>query len=188
MTAAARLGNRVHQRGRHRRALARGRLLGATEAARHGALILAAVGDDLYNVILALHVVSFVIAFAPVIAHPVMNIQSRSASPESRTTILRFIAQNGQRIYAPALIVTGGLGIVLILVSDDAWEFSQGWVSASFAVWIAMNGVLHAVLLPAERKLADGDASVEKRVEITGMVLTVLFLVMVVLMIWKPGL
>lgn len=150
-------------------------------------MIFAAVGDDLYNVILALHVVSFVIAFAPAIAHPVMNLQSRSASPEARSAILGFIAQNGRRIYAPALIVTGGLGILLVLVSDDVWEFSQGWVSAAFAVWIAMNGILHAVLLPAERKLAEGDATAEKRVEIAGMVLTVLFLVMVVLMIWKPG-
>lgn len=151
-------------------------------------MIIAAVGDDLYNIVLLLHVVSFVVAFAPAIAHPVMHLQSKSAGPEAHGAVARFIAENSRRIYGPALVVTGGLGILLILLSDEVWEFSQGWISGAFAVWIVMNGILHAFLLPAERKYAGGDHSVEQRIQIGGMALTVLFIVMLYLMIWKPGL
>ena len=67
------------------------------------------------------------------------------------------------------------------------WKFSQGWVSLSFLVWIAMNGVLHGVQLPAQRKLTKGDRSAQQRLDLADGLLALLFLVMVVLMIWKPG-
>ena len=42
-------------------------------------------------------------------------------------------------------------------------------------------------MLPGERKMAEGDLSAEKKVEVGGQVITVLTLVMLYLMIWKPG-
>ena len=50
-----------------------------------------------------------------------------------------------------------------------------------------MNGVLHGLELPAQRKLARGDRSVQQRIDLADGLLGLLFLVMVVLMIWKPG-
>ena len=105
----------------------------------------------------------------------------------ARQQLLGFLATNSKLIYGPALIAAGAFGILLIVVSDEAWEFSQGWVSFAFLVWIAMNGVLHALLLPAERKLADGDEASRSRADLGGQIITVLFIVMLWLMIWKPG-
>jgi hypothetical protein len=73
-------------------------------------------------------------------------------------------------------------------MSDRAYSMSQGWLIASAEIWIAINGILHAVLLPAERAAADGDGSAERRVDIAGATLSVLLLVMLYLMVFKPGL
>ena len=43
------------------------------------------------------------------------------------------------------------------------------------------------MILPAERKLAAGDLEAEKKVAMGGQIATVLTLVMLYLMIWKPG-
>jgi uncharacterized membrane protein len=143
--------------------------------------------SGIYKLFFLLHIVSIVAAFAPAFAHPVLERQSRSMAPGARQQVLGFMAANSKRIYAPALVAAGAFGILLIVASDEAWEFSDGWVSFAFLVWIGMNAVLHALLLPAERKLAGGDEAARPRVDLGGQVLTLLFLVMLWLMIWKPG-
>ena len=50
-----------------------------------------------------------------------------------------------------------------------------------------MNGVLHGMLLPAERALASGDESARQTVDTGGLIMTVLLLVMLYLMVFKPG-
>jgi len=145
------------------------------------------IDSGIYRVVLLLHIVSIVAAFAPAFAHPLLGAQSARMAPAARDQVRGFLAANSKRVYAPALIAAGVFGLLLVVASDESWEFSEGWVSMSFLVWFAMNGVLHAFLLPAERKLATGDTAAESRVQLGGMILSVLFLVMLVLMIWKPG-
>lgn len=151
------------------------------------AVLLAALNDTPYRIVLLLHILAVIVAFAPVIAHAVQTMQARSADSASRARMLGFMAANSRRIYAPMVIVAGLLGMALIGLSGGAWSFGDPWISASFAVWFAMNGVLHAVLLPAERKLAGGDDSAARRVDAGSAIITVLLIVMLVLMIWKPG-
>jgi phage shock protein PspC (stress-responsive transcriptional regulator) len=69
------------------------------------------------------------------------------------------------------------------------FDFDQTWVNLAFIVWIAMNGVVHGLILPNERKLGAGEAdeSVEKKVDLGGMLVTLLFLVMMYLMVFRPG-
>lgn len=123
-------------------------------------MVLAAYGDGLYKLLLLGHIVALLVAFAPA---------------------------NGRRLHLPALVVTGALGIALVLVSGDAWSFDQAWVSLAFLVWLALAGVVSAVIIPAERKLAAGDPAAERQVGLGGQLVTVLLLVMLYLMIWKPG-
>ena len=151
-------------------------------------MILAAVGDTGYNIVLLLHILTAFVAFAPAFVHPILGMQSKSFDAANQGKLLGFIAGNGRRIYAPALIVTGLLGFALAGMSDEVFKVSQGWLVAAVIIWIAMNGLLHAVLLPNERKWGEGDASAERMVGAAGATITVLLVVMLWLMIWKPGL
>lgn len=149
--------------------------------------MIAAVGDTPYRVVLVLHILSAMAAFAPAFTHPFLTNQSKSLGDGHRD-VMGFLAANGRRIYAPALIVAGLLGFALQGMSSGAWSFTQFWMIAAFIVWAAMNGVLHALIMPNEAKMADGDANAQRLVDIGGQVITILLLVMLWLMVFKPGL
>jgi hypothetical protein len=133
--------------------------------------------SDTYKFFLLLHIASVVVAFAPVIVGSVALAPAggrrRAAVPE--------LSPTGRLIYAGGLILSGLFGILLIVISDDVWEFSDTWISLAFLVWIAMNGVFHAMVFPARR------AARSDRAQLGIAILNVLLIVMLWLMIWKPG-
>jgi uncharacterized membrane protein len=151
-------------------------------------MMLAAVADTPYKIMLVAHILAVVVAFSPAFVHSVLTKQLDGLESEHRRAVLTMMAANGRRIYAPALIVAGLLGFGLQGMSDSVWSFSQTWLWMAAVLWIAMNGVLHAVLLPAEKAAAAGDDTARKRVDSAGAALTVLLVVMMYLMIFKPGL
>lgn len=150
-------------------------------------MILAAVRDNPYNLVLLLHIATAFVAFAPAFVHPLLNTQTKELDTTNRSAVLRMVAGNGRKIYAPALLVSGLLGFALQGMSDSVWSFSQTWMWGSAVVWIAMNGILHAVLLPAEQAAGDGDQAAESKVQAAEIAVIVLLIVMLYLMIFKPG-
>jgi uncharacterized membrane protein len=145
------------------------------------------VDTTTYKLLLLLHIASIVVAFAPLITHPVL-IRQLSQDNDALRRFAGYAVANNQRIYGSGLILAGLFGIGLIFSSDSAWEFDQTWISLALLVWIAMNGVLHAMIIPGERALGSGDQSAQQRLDLGGLIMSLLFLVMLYLMIWKPGL
>jgi uncharacterized membrane protein len=150
-------------------------------------VLLAAVGDTPYNIMLLLHILTAVVAFAPAFVHSVLARQL-AAEPAAQSRMMQAMARNSRMIYAPALLVNGLLGFGLAGMSDEVYKMSQGWLIAAIVVWIVLNGIVHAVLVPAERAVGNGDTSATGRLDVAGAVVVVLFLVMLWLMIFKPGL
>ena len=150
--------------------------------------MIAAYRDTGYDIVLYLHILTALVAFAPAFVHPLLGNQTKALDGTARGKVIGMIAGNGRRIYAPALILTGLFGFAMQGMSDGVIEFSQTWFWLAIVIWLAMNGVLHAMLLPAERAVAGGDESAESKVTTGGIVLTVLLLVMLYLMVFQPGL
>ena len=150
-------------------------------------MILAAVGDTSYNILLLLHILSVVGAMAPALAHPVMNSQVKSLDSGSRNAVFGFMARNSQRVYGTALILAGVFGFGLVGVSEDFYSLTDGWVLASIVLWIAWVGLLHAVLVPAERALAAGDTSAESKLNVANGLAALAAVVLIILMIFQPG-
>lgn len=150
-------------------------------------MIVSAYGDGLYKLLFLGHILSLVIAFAPAAVHPILTAQAKKDSDGELVRLAGHMAVNGRRVYTPALIALGAFGLLLVLQSDSAWDWDQTWVMIAFAVWLVICGVVTAVIVPGERKLAAGDLAAEPRVALGGQVATVLVLVMLYLMIWKPG-
>ncbi|MDH3705490.1 MAG: hypothetical protein OES57_05450 [Acidimicrobiia bacterium] len=160
-------------------------------------MLIAAIGDTPYNIVLFLHILSAFVAFAPAFVHPFIGEQSKAVDGSSRAMVFGFLVKNDRRVYAPALILTGLLGFGLPSLSEDdsgiaVYEFSDGWIIAAIVIWIAMNGVLHAVVVPGERVVAEGGAAgeveaAEKRVAAGGAAVTLLLLVALYLMVFQPG-
>ena len=152
-------------------------------------MVLAAVGDDFYNVILLIHIVSFLVAFAPAAINPLLGAHlEKHADAATVQTWSRFSVFYTSRLSLGALGVLIVTGIFMIVLSDELFEFSQLWISLAFLVWLAIGGVVSAMILKGEKQVADGDMSGLSLINKGGPIATVLMLVMLYLMIFKPGL
>jgi hypothetical protein len=125
-----------------------------------------------FKIFLFLHILTVIVAFAPAVLALV---------PGGRDGVVGALDKAGRQVYAPALILAGLFGILLIVTSDDTFAFSDTWISLAFLVWIAMNGVFHAMVLAGQKQ---NDAS---KVNTGHQILTLLLIAMLYLMIWKPG-
>ena len=125
-----------------------------------------------FKIFLFLHILTVIVAFAPSVL---------MVLPGGRDGAVGLLERAGRQVYAPALLLAGLFGILCIVTSDDVYEFSETWISLAFVVWIAMNGVFHALVLAGQRQ------SDTRKVETGQAVLTVLLLIMLYLMIWRPG-
>ena len=160
---------------------------------------------DLYKAVLVLHIVAAIVGFGAVFLNGVYAAQSKKRpGPEGRAVLEANLAVTDiaeKLIYAVPV-----LGIVLVLISDDAWSFSDTWIWLSIVLYVVGIGVSHAVLLPGGKKIhalllemeagpppAGGPppqvAAVEaigKRQAAAGGFLNILLVVLVGLMVFKP--
>ena len=153
-------------------------------------MVLALVQDDfLYRVVYLLHIAAIVVAFAAAIVNPRLGGLATRSDDATARLISRFIVDGSKAIHFPALVLVGLLGIVMVLLSEgDLYEFSQAWISIAFVLWFAMMGILWFLLIPAERRLAEGPSEAdEKKVAMFGGTMHLLFALMLVDMVWKPG-
>ena len=125
-----------------------------------------------FKISLFLHILTVIVAFAPAVL---------MVLPGGREGGVGLLERSARTVYSPALILAGFFGIMCIVTSDEVFEFSDTFVSLAFVVWIAMNGVFHALVLAGQKA---GD---EQKVNNGQAIMTVLLIVMLYLMIWKPG-
>jgi hypothetical protein len=129
-----------------------------------------------FDIMLVLHIAAVVVAFAPTVI---------AVLPGGRDGVTGVLEAAGRLVYAPALIVAGLLGMGCIVTSEvggtAVFEFSDTWISLAFVVWIAMNGVFHALVLAGQRQ---DDAG---KVTSGHQIMTLLLLAMLYLMVFKPG-
>lgn len=153
--------------------------------------------STMYRVMLLLHLLAVVAAFAPMIIHPLLTAQAKADGPEMQRWAYRYMVRGDRVVHLPALLLVGVFGLGMVFSSkpgasdENLFGFDQAWVSLALLLWLAIGGVVSGMLLPAERRLAagEGDAeALERKITVGGQVVTVLFLVVMYLMIWKPGL
>jgi uncharacterized membrane protein len=151
-------------------------------------MLIAAIDDFGYRLFFLLHILSIIVAFGPGFVWPVVAARLRKEGQPLGTTLAKIQSGNTTRIQGPALVAAGVFGFAMVGMSDKAWKFSQSWVSIAMVLWFVMLGVLVALLVPAERKAGDGDEAAGPRVAMFSGILHLLLLLMLIDMIWKPGL
>jgi uncharacterized membrane protein len=151
-------------------------------------VVLAAFRDDTYNVVLLIHIVSFLVAFAPAVINPLLE---RHFAANGGDEVLRnwagFTRDYTRRISLGALVVLLVTGVLMILLSDDLIEFSDTWISLSFLAWFAIAGVVSAMILKGERLISEGDMKGRDLVAKGGPIATLLMVFTLYLMLFKPG-
>jgi uncharacterized membrane protein len=156
------------------------------------------VDGDLYNVVLVLHILAAIIGFggmfiAGFYGNESRNLPGREGLAVAETTLKVTSLAPTMAVYSVPI-----LGILLILMSEDTWKFSQLWISLSFLLYIALIVLAVTVQVPTIRKMvamragAEGGQSLEmqalgKKSAMVGGIVNLLWVATLVLMVFKPG-
>ena len=92
---------------------------------------------------------------------------------------------------------------ILAVLASDVYDFSQVWIWLSIVLYVVAVGISHSIVIPGHRRLnelarimgsgqggpAEGQemAALGKRMAPAGMALNLLAVVLIGLMVWKPG-
>ncbi|MBX3313057.1 MAG: CopD family protein [Actinobacteria bacterium] len=150
-------------------------------------MVIAAYNDNGYKLMVFLHILAVIVAFAPSFVWPFVSVRLKQRGEAAGPVISQLAGGNTMKIYGPAAVLAGIFGFGIIGMSDKLWEFSAAWISAGMLVWFLILGVMFGMMAPAEKKLAEGDASAEKILSMAGGILHLLLAIELIIMVFKPG-
>ncbi|MGH2686894.1 MAG: DUF2269 family protein, partial [Actinomycetota bacterium] len=96
--------------------------------------------DTAYGIVLFLHLLAVIAGFGPTFVYPVYASMAKKRPGPEGVAINETTLEIAKR-FEYAIYLVPILGIVLVLLSDDAIEFSDVWVSVSFLVYFVALGI-----------------------------------------------
>ena len=144
-----------------------------------------------YALVLVLHLLTALFVVGPSV---VAGLGSARHARSGEAGALR-AAMRTTRLYGVATIVVVVLGTGMVGLGDvgGEWDFSQAWISASYALWFIAVALTLVVVVPAQASaleaLDSGEAAAALAARITvGAGLSALaYAAIVALMVLKPG-
>jgi uncharacterized membrane protein len=156
--------------------------------------------SDAYKVVLVLHLLAVIIGFGGVVVTGYFGALAARRRDAGGAAIGE-VVDKGYTFSEWFIYAVPVLGIVLVLMSEDVFAFSQAWVSLSFLLYIVAIGLFHGLHRPTVRRInailqetaggsqesaAELDA-LGKKAGMAGGILNLITVVIVVLMVFKPG-
>lgn len=166
--------------------------------------------ENLYDLVLVLHLIAVIVGFGTFFLNGVYGAQAKANQGPAGLAITRATQKVAEiaDYFVYAVFVTG---ILLVILSDEVIPFSDPWVSLSMLLYIVGVALSHAALRPAVKRMitlqdelvaagpppagaAGGPPpqvgeieDLGKRVALIGAVLHVVVVVVIFLMVFKPG-
>jgi hypothetical protein len=162
--------------------------------------------SGIYKALVVLHILSAIVGIGGVMLNGLYAAQAQKRpGPAGRAVSEANFAVSD--IAEKVIYLVPVFGILLVLASDGAIEFSNTFVWLSLVLFIGALGVAHSILIPGHRKInallleMEQDAppaggpppqvaqiqALGKRQAAAGATLDVVLTVILILMIWKPG-
>ena len=166
--------------------------------------IIAGITSGPYRVVLLLHILCAIVGLGGVILNGVYATASRKSIGHGALALVRANAK-ATKIAEFFIYAVPILGFALIGMSDDAWGFDQTWIWLSVVVFAIALAISVGLLLPSARQYERLVAEIEtsgappspaaaaridgllKKQAALGSTLHVATVVLLYLMIWKPG-
>jgi uncharacterized membrane protein len=148
----------------------------------------------LYELLLIIHIVTVVVGIGTVTLNGLYGAKAKAAGPNGGLAIgqANFAVSEVAEKFIYAIPVTG----ILMMLVEDFWEWSQTWVWLSIVLYIAAVGISHSVQIPSARRMNElmaagppneETSALEKKLAMGGAVLNLLAVVIIALMVTKPG-
>ena len=170
-------------------------------------------GGFIYDVVLLLHLLAVVVGFGTSFVWPVLAAKARKMEPAQGYLLTSTALQLGKPLSTYPIWAAGGFGLILVIISsaDDfgRWGFDQTWISVALLLFIVASLIasflhypnlkamdaLQARLVSGEAKPTPNGPPVEvlelqergKQAAMYGGLLHLLFLLLMIDMVWKPG-
>ncbi len=163
------------------------------------------ITSGIYRLFVVLHILSVVFGLGTVTLNGIYAAQAkaRPGPPGRAITEANFFVSG----IAEKIIYTVPVwGILAVVASDKAWEFSQTWLWLSLLLYVVAVGISHAVMIPGTKRIIELQQEMEQSPPVGGppvqvvemqqigqklapggMALNLLLVVIIVLMVWKPG-
>jgi hypothetical protein len=162
--------------------------------------------SGVFKVILVLHILSAIVGIGSVVLNGLYAAQAQKRpGPGGRAVSeANFAVSN---VAEKVIYLVPVFGILLVLTSDDVFQFSDTFVWLSLVLIIGAIGVAHTILIPGHKKINALLLEMEQtappvggpppqvaqiqtlgqRQAAAGMSLNLVLTVILVLMIWQPG-
>lgn len=156
------------------------------------------VDGDLYRAVLVLHILAAIVGFGGMFIAGFYGNEARDLPGREGLAVANTTLKVTGRIPTVAVCAVPILGILLVMLSDDSIKFSAMWVSLSFLLYIVLMGLATGIQVPTIRRMvamragADGAQSMEmqamgRKVATVSAIVNVLWVVILILMVFKPG-
>ena len=159
------------------------------------------VSSFAYRLFFLLHILSAIIGFGGVILNGLYAQRARKRPPAEALAVVEDNAWVSMKVAEIFIYLTAVWGLGLVGLSDEVWKFSQTWVWLALVVYVVALGISHGLLMPRVKKLLAGMraavtgggappadlAKLEPQIGAISMALHLSLAVILVLMIWKPG-
>ncbi len=171
--------------------------------------MIADYSDAAYDIVLVLHIVCAIVGFGAVILNGIYGQQVKAhPGPEGLAIFQanKLVSKIGEYFIYAVFV----LGFVLVLLGGDVVEFGQTWVWLSMTLFLISIGISHGLLFPRVNRMetlmiemgksgppAQGSGpppqvaqlgQLGKQIGVISTVLNIAMVVIVVLMVTKPGL
>jgi uncharacterized membrane protein len=173
-------------------------------------LVAAFRGDNLYDLLLYLHILAAIVGFGAILLNPIYGAKSKALAQAGRPGEAAAVAESNLFVteigekFIYSLPVTG---ILLILISDDIWGFSETWISLALLLYAIGLTIARTVMVPNAKRMGEllremeaagppqgGPPPQVALIEATGQKLAkfgpvnhLIFATILFLMIFKPG-
>jgi uncharacterized membrane protein len=167
-------------------------------------------GDTSYDLVLLLHILTAIIGFGAVFLNGIYGAQAKSRRGAEGIAIAQanFLVARIAEYFIYAVFL---LGLLLVLMSEDAWSFGDTWIWLSIVLYLIGLAISHGVLQPSvKRMIAVMEEMVHlgppptdpptapppqvqqleelgKRVGACGATLNILLVIILYLMVFRPG-
>jgi uncharacterized membrane protein len=156
------------------------------------------VDTNLYQLVLVLHILAVIIGFGGMFIAGFYGNEARNRPGREGLAVAETTLKVTSLIPTMAVYTVPILGILLILLSDDTWKFSQPWIGISMALYVVLLIVAITQQVPAIRKMlalrsgAEGAQSLEmqalgRKVAVASGIVNLCWVVILFLMVFKPG-
>ena len=161
--------------------------------------------DTLYRILLLIHIITVIVGMGGVTLNALYAAEIRKRPGPGGRAIgeANFAVSEVAEKFIYTIPVTG----ILMVAFGSSWSFGETWVWLSLVVYVIGIGISHSVMIPGARRMnalmlemeqgpppAGGPPpqvaeiqSIGARMAKAGPILHLSLVVLIVLMIWKPG-